>query len=149
LRSATDGEHDLLLLGDFNTTGAREAAGAEELDALTQVLAQAGLRRVPADLECSAYWDGPRRDAWKIPTLLDHVWSRGLAESGAERARVAVHGACRRHACADLRSTPSHPDRDYVLASDHCPLLLELEPGDDDAPGEPPKTGPGATLPPS
>jgi hypothetical protein len=57
-----------------------------------------------------------------------------MREAGALQveARPLLH--CARHACAPFRSTESHPERDYVDLSDHCPLVVDFERGRDDDP---------------
>ncbi len=119
------GDRDLVVVGDFNATGADAMTAADERTALAAVLAHLDLRPVdPAD-GCSAYWDGARRDAWLEPTLLDLAFVRGF--DGADVTARAL-GACATHRCAPLRTTDAHPDPDIVGTSDHCPLLLELAP---------------------
>jgi len=116
-------DRDVIVVGDFNTTGNGEFSATDERDALAAVLQPLGVRPVPIDGGCSAYWDGRRRDAWLEPALLDLVFVRGF-EGADLRARTI--GACAAHACAPLRSTQTHPDPDIAGTSDHCPLVLEI-----------------------
>lgn len=118
------GDLDLVLVGDFNATGADGMTATAERAALAGVLAGLGLRPIEPVDGCSAYWDGARRDAWLEPTLLDLAFVRGFA--GADVTARAL-GACATHRCAPLRTTDAHPDPDIVGTSDHCPLLLELD----------------------
>jgi endonuclease/exonuclease/phosphatase family metal-dependent hydrolase len=125
------GDDDVLVLGDFNATGA-DGDAQRERDDLARVLAEVGLRPLAIAGGCSAYWDGERRDAWLEPTLLDLAFVGGaIAEEGGRRELVATPlGACARHRCAPLRSTEAYPDAEIVGMSDHCPVLVELrEPG--------------------
>jgi endonuclease/exonuclease/phosphatase family metal-dependent hydrolase len=117
-------DRDVIVVGDFNTTGKGDVSAADERDELAAVLAVLDVRPVTIDGGCSAYWDGQRRDAWLEPALLDLVFVRGF--DGAE-LRARTLGACRTHACAPLRSTAAHPDPDIAASSDHCPLLLEID----------------------
>jgi endonuclease/exonuclease/phosphatase family metal-dependent hydrolase len=117
-------DRDVIVVGDFNTTGHGELTAADERDALAAVLRPLDIHAVPIDGGCSAYWDGSRRDGWLEPALLDLVFVRGF--DGAE-LRARTIGACAAHACAPLRSTATHPDPDIAGTSDHCPLVLEIE----------------------
>lgn len=132
LPAATPGgaeDTDLIVLGDFNSTGPR-SAGREgpsvEQAELAEVLAPAGLRRLSNATGCSAYYDGARRDAWKEPSEIDLVWARGLGDWLADDAQVYSGTHCAARACEDARSTEAYPLRDYVFVSDHCPVIVDL-----------------------
>ena len=123
---------DLIILGDFNATGPAGGSPETELAALAAVLEPLGLRRLAPAEPCSAYWDGARRDAWQEPSLLDLVWVAGLHEGLGPRDIVHPLHHCARHRCRPFRSTAAHPEPDYADLSDHCPLVLDLAPGQDD-----------------
>lgn len=125
---------DLIILGDFNATGPAGGSPETELAALAAVLEPLGLRRLAPAEPCSAYWDGARRDAWQEPSLLDLVWVAGLHEGLGPRDIVHPLHHCARHRCRPFRSTAAHPEPDYADLSDHCPLVLDLAPGQDDDP---------------
>lgn len=113
----------VVVLGDWNTAGGRVTGPAEELTALQTVLAGAGLVRVPGVGQCTAYWEGVRRDGWWEPSALDHVFvSRGTKIAGLAWAG----GACARHSCDPVHSTRGHPDPDLGLGTDHCPVVIDL-----------------------
>lgn len=117
------GDRDIVVVGDFNTTGAGEIDAHAEREALAAVLAIAGLRPVEPVGGCSAYWDGRRRDGWLEPSLLDLVFVGGLDDFAVESEAL---GACRRHGCRAVRSTAAHPDADIVGSSDHCPVRVRF-----------------------
>jgi endonuclease/exonuclease/phosphatase family metal-dependent hydrolase len=129
------GDRDLLIVGDFNTTGP-PGAGADgprlEQTELAAILAAAELRRLPNGNGCTAYYDGARRDAWKEPSEIDLVWARGLDEALASDANVSSGTHCASERCRDFRSTDAYPQRDYERVSDHCPVVLDLARVDDD-----------------
>ena len=127
-------EEPLLLLGDFNVTGAEgspkgdppdadHSPEARELAALEQRFGAIGLDRVVNAAGCSAYWDGEKRDATKVPSELDLIWVSGAL--GATDAWPGMH--CARHSCQNLRSTSAYPDLDYLVVSDHCPVVTDLQ----------------------
>ncbi|MCA9658781.1 MAG: endonuclease/exonuclease/phosphatase family protein [Myxococcales bacterium] len=124
-------DRDVIVVGDFNTTGPPGGDPGDELRALGDVLNAVGLRRLATD-GCSAYWDGPRRDAWQEPSLLDLVWISDLAEAAGGDARARAYGHCARHRCAAFRSTDAYPDLDFEKVSDHCPVVIDLALADDD-----------------
>lgn len=116
---------DLILLGDFNTTGPAGGTPNDELTALAAILEPLGLRRVAPITPCSAYWDGARRDAWKEPSLLDLVWVAGLPDvTRDDNTHPLLH--CARHRCQAFRSTEAYPEPDFADLSDHCPVALDL-----------------------
>ncbi|MCB9568756.1 MAG: endonuclease/exonuclease/phosphatase family protein [Myxococcales bacterium] len=125
-------DSDVIVVGDFNATGPPDQAAEVELAALNQALGAVGLRRLEHRGGCSAYWDGPRRDAWQEPSLLDLVWVGDLAEATSAGAQVVALGHCARHSCAAFRSTDAYPDLDFARVSDHCPVILDLAVADDD-----------------
>lgn len=133
LKEVGGGDDDVVLVGDFNVTGAEGGSPGQELEALDARLGAVGVRRLVNYAGCSAYWNGARRDAWHEPSLLDLMWFGGLREAGAAvEARPLLH--CDRHRCVAFRSTDAHPERDYADLSDHCPVIVDLPRGVDDDP---------------
>jgi endonuclease/exonuclease/phosphatase family metal-dependent hydrolase len=114
----------VLVLGDFNPVGGEGRSAREELAALDRALAPADLTRIPVEDGCSAYWDGPRRDAWKEPSLLDLIFVRGFDAKTPLLAHAGGH--CAAHACESLRSTDAYPDTSFETLSDHCPIHVDL-----------------------
>lgn len=133
---APPNDTDVIVLGDFNTTGAPGRETADELIEVDAELATVGLERLEIPPGCTAYWDGTRRDAWKEASLLDLVYVKDLREARAEKLEAFAFGPCARHACEAFRSTPAYPEPDFAMLSDHCPVVLDLATGsDDDPPG--------------
>ena len=123
------GDHDVLLMGDFNATGPEDGGdAASERAELAAVLGAVGLHALDIAGGCSAYWDGERRDAWLEPTLLDLAFVGGPAFADAEHVVATPLGACAKERCAPLRSTPAYPAAEIIGMSDHCPVLVELTP---------------------
>jgi endonuclease/exonuclease/phosphatase family metal-dependent hydrolase len=126
------GDRDLVIVGDFNSTGPVGSNPADEHRRLDQALAPAGLRRLVSATGCTAYYDGRRRDAWQQPSEIDLVWVRELHESLAVDAVVHSGTHCAASACREFRSTEAYPVRDYRHVSDHCPVVVDLARADDD-----------------
>jgi endonuclease/exonuclease/phosphatase family metal-dependent hydrolase len=134
ISSAPPNDTDVIVLGDFNTTGPPGKETADELAEVDAALARAGLERLEAPEGCSAYWDGTRRDAWKEASLLDLVYVKDLHEASDDKPQALAFGPCARHACEAFRSTPAYPELDFARLSDHCPLVIDLPTGRDDDP---------------
>ena len=120
------GDDDLVVMGDFNTTGPVGGSAADELAAVDRILARAQLRRLPNASGCSSYWDGSRmRDGVLEPSLLDLVYVRGLEElDRSVPVRPWLH--CERAGCRELVSRPGREDATYWDVSDHCPVAFEV-----------------------
>jgi endonuclease/exonuclease/phosphatase family metal-dependent hydrolase len=120
------GDTDLVVMGDFNTTGPVGGTTADELEVVDRVLGRAGLRRLPSASGCSSYWDGLRsRDGIQVPSFIDHVYARGL-EPAASSTVVRAWLHCTRADCGELVSRPGQEDATYWDLSDHCPLTFEV-----------------------
>jgi len=124
--AAGKGSAGVIVLGDFNTMGCKQCE--PKLDAQSEVadldarIETSGLRRLSpaAGHVCSHYYDGHAG-------LLDHVLvTTAGSRSLAERARLEVHGVCEALAC-EKPARGARPDALERL-SDHCPLVVQLEP---------------------
>ncbi len=122
---AAIGDEDLIVQGDFNTTGPEGGRMEDELAVADRILAQAGLRRIPNLSGCSEYWEGPgQADGVQVPALLDQVYVRGFEEyDESHPLRSWLH--CARAECRDLVSRPDAPDVSFWGVSDHCPVSFE------------------------
>lgn len=114
-----------LVVGDFNTTGARGGSPASEITSVCDEFAAVGLHRVRPSLPCTAYWEGSRFDRFSEPSVLDHVFAERAAP-GAPAVQVAPGLQCSRSECEPITSTPAYPDLDLERVSDHCPLIIDV-----------------------
>ena len=120
------GDPDVILLGDFNTTGSPRGGLEGELASVDAILGRAGLRRLVNAAGCSQYWEGNGpRDGIQQPSLLDHVYLGGFtADDVAEPVRAWLH--CARFECEEMVSRPGEEDGTFWDVSDHCPLTFEI-----------------------
>jgi endonuclease/exonuclease/phosphatase family metal-dependent hydrolase len=127
---AEAGDEDVILLGDLNTTGPEGATEQAELAVADLILGEAGLTRLPNETGCTEYWEGPGDwDGVQIPSLIDHVYVRGLDQLDTSvPLRSWLH--CARARCQELDSSPSDPDGTFWDVSDHCPLTFEIRDGE-------------------
>jgi endonuclease/exonuclease/phosphatase family metal-dependent hydrolase len=112
---------DIVVTGDFNTSGCKDCVpaidSAAEARALSERIAtfSSPLRRLPSSEACSF--------GGEHPVLLDHfLVSSSFAEIPKD-ARVSVSGVCGASHCSAVFPKPKAEQS----LSDHCPLLLELE----------------------
>lgn len=130
--AASPPDPDLVILGDFNSTGPKDGKWSDEQRELEALLGPLGLERIPSRDGCTAYYDGRRRDAWKEASEIDLMWVRGLTESIDASTRVHAGTHCASHSCQPFRSTEAYPEPDFERLSDHCPIVLDLTRADDD-----------------
>lgn len=117
-QAALEDGDPLLVVGDFNATGAPGGDPVDERTALSIAL-QPMVPAFPIE-GCSAYWEGERRDAWKEPSLLDFGFASGI------EVTATVRGTCGRHRCKPLRSSSDYPNPKYEDLSDHCPVIFDI-----------------------
>jgi endonuclease/exonuclease/phosphatase family metal-dependent hydrolase len=124
---AVEPDRDVVLTGDFNNTGCPDCEPqvepAEELATMSAMLAgtAASFRVIPANQPCSEFHGG---DFY----LLDHFAVSGSMREVARTATARVSGFCAAVRCSADSRLPTAEER----LSDHCPVLLDLEPGDFD-----------------
>jgi len=122
----TTGDPDVILLGDFNSTGSPRGGLGGELQSMETILGRAGLRLLPNRTGCSSYWEGGGdRDGVQRASLLDHVFLGGFA-AGEPAVPVQSWLHCARLECADLISRSGAEDGTFWDVSDHCPLTFEI-----------------------
>jgi endonuclease/exonuclease/phosphatase family metal-dependent hydrolase len=128
-RVAKHRDDDLIVLGDFNTMGCKTCepavAAAEEIaafDAMADAFAPS-LRNLVPDHACTEYYKGHGG-------RLDHVLvTRGMRELAAS-SPVTTHGVCAALRC-ERHGSVAHLPASRRL-SDHCPVVLALQPKDAD-----------------
>jgi len=126
------GDEDIIVQGDFNTTGPKGGTLEEELEQADRILGASGLRRLPNASGCSEYWEGPGpEDGIQIPSLLDQVYVRGFEELETSiPLRSWLH--CARVDCKELHTGSKKKDQVFWDISDHCPITFEVRDQDID-----------------
>jgi len=126
-RVARIGDRDVLVMGDFNTTGREGGTTAEELVIADRILAAAGLRRLENVTGCTEYWEGGGfPDGRLVPSLLDHIWVGGLEDQIPEGFGVRSWLHCERLRCGEMFSSWDRADATFWDVSDHCPITLDI-----------------------
>lgn len=125
-RVTETGDPDVIVVGDFNTSGSPGGGVAGELQSIDAILGRVGLERLDNQLGCSSYWEGGGdRDGVQVPSLLDHVFLGGFGVEAVSRPLEAwLH--CARWRCQELISRPGEEDGTFWDVSDHCPLTFEI-----------------------
>jgi endonuclease/exonuclease/phosphatase family metal-dependent hydrolase len=120
------GDPDVIVLGDFNSTGSPKGGLEGELQSVDAILGRAGLERLHNPLGCTSYWEGGgERDGVQQPSLLDHVFVGGFGLDAVTKS-IETWLHCARWQCEDLISRPGEEDGTFWDVSDHCPLTFEI-----------------------
>lgn len=117
------GHKDILVMGDFNTTG----FDSKDVDYrnFSNLLSQTGTDTISKDLACTSYWSGENQhDDIEEPSTLDHiVYSQNLL--GLKLAKVSTGTHCKKAKCQEVYD--SVLGSSYESVSDHCPISAEFE----------------------
>ncbi len=109
---------NLILLGDFNTTGfIHQDLDFEKFDS---TLDASALRTLSQDIGCTNYWEGREPGQVHQPSILDHIVVQDKAVKSVESIKLGAH--CVKHSC--LPRTPEELGRSYQKVSDHCPIKV-------------------------
>jgi endonuclease/exonuclease/phosphatase family metal-dependent hydrolase len=135
-RLRENGDADLVLLGDFNSMGCSHCVAGydkqHEIAALDASLRALALRRLPllSERACTHCYRGAAE-------VLDHMVGSTQMRELPRDAGVEVHGPCSQAGCRVGRAAQA-----FDGLSDHCPIVVELLPIDDDRPAGPPMQRP-------
>jgi len=112
---------NLILLGDFNTTGYN--IKDEDFNKFQKFLDNAFLKTTSEQILCSSYWNGGADTGVYYPSLLDHIVFGESLENKLKSINVGAHCAknsCRPAPAADLGVS-------FEKVSDHCPIRVVFE----------------------
>lgn len=111
-------KENLVLLGDFNTTGYNiKDADYERFE---DFISSSSLRTMSEEVGCTNYWNGGNGGSEYISSILDHIVVQDRNASSVESVRVAAH--CRQQECRP--ATPQDLGISYQSVSDHCPVQV-------------------------
>ncbi len=111
----------LILLGDFNTTGYN--IRNDDFAKFEDFLDGAGLRTSAEGTPCTNYWTGADQNPDFLPSILDHiVMSNALS---AKIASTVVGAHCQKTKCEQVSETEL--GLSYAKVSDHCPVQVNFK----------------------
>lgn len=119
--SKTYAKSDLILLGDFNTTGYN--IKDEDFERFESFISASGLRTMSEQIGCSNYWTGTLGGEEFQSSILDHIVLQDKNVSSVESVRVGAH--CARTECRP--ATPADLGLSFESVSDHCPVQVSFK----------------------
>ncbi len=120
------GDPDVIVLGDFNTTGSPRGGLEGELQSVDAILGDVGLERLHNPLGCTSYWegggerDGVQRAVAPRPRLYRRVRTWRDLQSARGLAPLLAVAMLRTHFAV------GEEDGTFWDVSDHCPMTFEI-----------------------
>jgi endonuclease/exonuclease/phosphatase family metal-dependent hydrolase len=117
------GHKDVLVMGDFNTTGFDDKDA--DYKNFYKMLNQSGTETASTNIECTSYWRGKKpSDDIEEPSVLDHVvHNSNFLNMKLIDSYVGAH--CKLAACQETYN--STLGNSYSNISDHCPVTAKFE----------------------
>lgn len=119
--AANNNNDNLILLGDFNTTG--YSPKDQDYEKFETLLSQSKLRTTSETIHCSSYWAGLNGGSLHQPSTLDHIVVQDSQFAQVESVKVGAH--CAKLDCRE--ATPSDLGISYQSVSDHCPVQVTFK----------------------
>ncbi len=107
-------DHDVVVIGDFNTMGVNNSSSSEELEEFKNKVSDLGFTDIQIKPECTEYYSG--HGGW-----LDHVIVTKNTEE-LTTPNAIVQGYCNIADCERLSDMPAA----YKKLSDHCPVIIDF-----------------------
>jgi endonuclease/exonuclease/phosphatase family metal-dependent hydrolase len=111
-------KNNLILLGDFNTTGYN--IKDQDYVKFEDFIGSAGLRTLSEEIGCTNYWHGTSGGVEYQSSILDHVVIQDKNLNKVEKVEVGSH--CARTACRPAK--PEALGLSFKSVSDHCPVKV-------------------------
>ncbi len=111
----------LILLGDFNTTGYN--IRNDDYTRFGDFLTNSGLRTSAEATACTNYWSGVDQNPDFLPSILDHI-----VMSNAQAGRIAsttVGAHCQKTRCSE--ASEADLGLSFAKVSDHCPVQVSFK----------------------
>jgi endonuclease/exonuclease/phosphatase family metal-dependent hydrolase len=119
--SLKNAAQNMILLGDFNSTGYN--IKNEDYEHFEEFISGANLRTVSETLGCTNFWNpDPGQDAYQS-SILDHIVLQDRLFSQVQETRTASH--CVKTECRP--STKRELGVTYAEVSDHCPVRVSFK----------------------
>lgn len=112
---------NLILLGDFNTTGYN--IKNEDFEKFEDFIDESDLRTTSENIACTSYWQGTLGGEEYQPSILDHIVIQEKNARNIESVKLGAH--CARLDCRP--ATPADLGISFQSVSDHCPLQVTFK----------------------
>ena len=119
--SVTRSKENLILLGDFNTTGYN--IKDQDYVKFEQFITSAKMRTMTETLGCTNYWEGLEGGDEYQSSILDHIVINDRNVNKVASVKIGAH--CARTDCRP--TTPTNLGRSYQAVSDHCPVQVSFK----------------------
>lgn len=119
----TTNHKDILILGDFNSTGFIDFD--EDYKNFDYMLKKVQMNSSSEGLRCTSYWTGKnRRDGIEESSVLDHIlYENSFLNNLKIRVKLSSH--CKKVLCEHVHSRELGVS--YSEVSDHCPVSIVFE----------------------
>lgn len=114
-------DKNLILLGDFNSTGYN--IKDEDFQRFEDFIVQSKMRTMTESLGCTNYWTGTAGGNEFQSSILDHIVIQDKNVSSVEEVKVGSH-------CAKMDCRPATPEElgpSFEAVSDHCPVQVSFK----------------------
>lgn len=112
---------NLILLGDFNTTG--YSPKDDDYVRFENFISRASMRTMSETLGCTSYWKGTLGGEEHQPSVLDHIIIQDKQINEVAEVKLGAH--CAQVSCRP--ATRSELGISYDSVSDHCPIQVTFK----------------------
>lgn len=114
-------DKNLILLGDFNSTG--YILKNEDYLRFESFIGQARMKSMSENLGCTNYWKGTLGGEELVPSILDHILIQDKNLHEVTEVKLGTH-------CGELNCRPalrSELGLSFDAVSDHCPIQVKFK----------------------